>query len=177
VDQSHRLSDLISSMRMFADPPKAKRRSTDVTSLLDSVVKNVGGQLRHVGSKKPISLQFRSSLPPVNLDPDQIGQAVTDLLLNAVQSLPKTAVHATAYTDEAGKAMVIQIVDDGKGMDQHTLAHAMDPFFSSKAAGRQMGMGLTRAQIFVQAHQGTLQLKSAPNSGTVATITLPLDLA
>ncbi len=177
VDQSHRLSDLISSMRMFADPPKAVLRSTDVTMLLDSVVKAVKGDLRNAENKKPISLQFRSALSPVRLDPDQIAQVVTDLLLNAVQSLPKTAVHVTAHIDQAMASLVIKVTDDGKGMDAHTLAHAMDPFFSAKAAGRQVGMGLTRAQIYVKAHQGKLELRAAPNAGTVATISIPLDLA
>lgn len=177
VEQSHRLSDLISSMRMFSDPPKPVLRPTDVAALLDTVVKNVKRQQPSAETKKPISLQIRPGLPPVVMDPDQIGVAVTDLLVNALQSLPKTAVHVTAHLDATDPNLVIQITDDGKGMDAYTLAHAMDPFFSAKPAGRQMGMGLTRAQIHIKAHQGDLTLKSSPNAGTVATVTLSLDSA
>jgi len=176
VEQSHRLSDLISSMRMFSDPPKAKLRVTDVTTLLDSVIKAVDNP-KKAGVKTPISLKFRSEMPPIYLDPDQMGQTVTELLLNAIQSFPKTAVHISAGCDSTNGQLVIKVTDDGKGMDMYTLTHAMDPFFSSKAAGRQIGIGLARAQIYVTAHQGTLVLESSPNSGTIATISIPLDLA
>ena len=70
--------------------------------------------------------------------------------------------------------MIIQVVDDGDGMDEHTLSHAFDPFFSAKPAGRQVGMGLPRARQLVLTHGGRLDLHSKPDSGTVATITLPL---
>jgi signal transduction histidine kinase/HD-like signal output (HDOD) protein len=177
VEQSQRLSDLISSMRMFSDPPQPELQVMDVTVLLDAVVKEVNNQLPRPGNKKPISLQFKSPLPPVSLDPEQIGQTVTDLVMNAVQSQPKTAVHVTVYHDQRANNLVIQVIDDGKGMDAHTLAHATDPFFSSKMAGRQMGMGLTRAELYVKGHRGALGLSSTLHTGTVATVTLPLDSA
>jgi len=176
VDQSQRLSDLITSMHMFADPPKAQLEITDVTSLLDSIVKKVKNGLRTSEVKKPISLQFKSALVPTPLDPKQIEHAVTDLLINALQSVPKTAVHVMAYQDQDNQKLIIQVIDDGKGMDEYTLDHATDPFFSAKTAGRQMGMGLTRVKLFVKAHKGHLGLRSSPNAGTVAEIIIPLDL-
>ena len=174
VDQSYRLSDLISAMRMFADPPPVKRRPTDISMLLDAVVKGVDNELPNTKSKKPISLQFKTDIPPISIDPDQLSQALADLLLNAMQASPKSSVHVTASMGSERRLM-IQIVDDGKGMDEYTLSHAMDPFFSSKPAGRQMGMGLTRAQMIISAHQGKLALHSSPKAGTIVTVTIPLD--
>ena len=60
-------------------------------------------------------------------------------------------------------------------MDQHTLQHAMDPFFSAKPAGRQIGMGLTRARQLAAAHGGEVGLCSVENKGTTAILSLPLD--
>lgn len=174
VDQSHRLSDLISALRMFADPPPVKRRPTDISMLLDAVVKTVHNDLPNTGSKKPISLQLKMDIPPISIDPDQISRALIDLLLNAMQSSPKSSVHVTASMGPERRVM-IQIVDDGKGMDEYTLAHAVDPFFSSKPAGRQMGMGLTRAQLIISGHRGKLTLHSTPKAGTIVTVMLPLD--
>lgn len=176
VEQSHRLSDLISALRMFADPLPVKRRSTNMAALLDAVVKTVHNDLPNTESKKPISLQLKTEIPPISIDPEQISQALTDLLLNAMQSAPKTSVHVTASMGPERRVM-IQIVDDGKGMDEYTLAHAVDPFFSSKPAGRRMGMGLTRAQLIISAHQGKLALHSSLKAGTIVTVTLPLDSA
>jgi len=174
VDQSHRLSDLISALRMFADPPPVKRRLADMGALLDAVVKTVHNDLPNTESKKPISLQLKTGIPPVSIDPDQISRALIDLLLNAMQSSPKSSVHVTASMSPENRLM-IQFIDDGKGMDEYTLAHAVDPFFSSKPAGRQMGMGLTRAQLIITSHQGKLTLHSTPKSGTIVTVMLPLD--
>jgi signal transduction histidine kinase len=63
-------------------------------------------------------------------------------------------------------------VDRGPGLSEHALAHAFDPFFSEKPAGRQPGLGLTKARRLVEAHHGKLTLENGPNGGAVATIRL-----
>jgi signal transduction histidine kinase len=69
---------------------------------------------------------------------------------------------------------VIHVADDGEGMDGRTLSHAFDPFFSAKPAGRQVGMGLSRAQQLIAAHGGRIDLASQPGKGTTATLILPI---
>ncbi|MCX5662657.1 MAG: HDOD domain-containing protein [Planctomycetota bacterium] len=177
-EQAHRLSDLITSLRLYADPPKAVRQQTDMGILLDEALKRVAREVRETrdgGKGAPVDLKIKSKLPVVRLDPDQISQAIAELILNAVQAQPKTGVQVIVQADKTAKQLTIQVVDDGVGMDGHTLAHAMDPFFSSKPAGRRIGMGLPRAQQLVSTHSGWIQLRSAPGVGTTATLTLPLD--
>ena len=91
-----------------------------------------------------------------------------------MQSNPKGAVHLNAFADAESESLVIQVTDDGDGMDGRTLSHAFDPFFSAKPAGRQVGMGLPRAQQLVTAHGGRIDLDSKPDEGTTATLTLPI---
>ena len=55
---------------------------------------------------------------------------------------------------------------------ERVLAHAFDPFFSAKPAGRQPGLGLSRAQRIVEGHGGRLTLENGPQGGAVATIRL-----
>ena len=176
VEQAHRLSDLITSLRLYADPPKADRRMTDIAALLDDAVKRISQQVPK-NLHAPINLQVRKDMPVVQMDPDQIRQIVTDLVINALQSLPKTGVHVSCRLDSARQALVIQVADDGHGMDDHTLAHAMDPFFSNRPAGRSVGMGLPRAQQLAAAHGGKVELRSTLGEGTLATVTLPLETA
>lgn len=174
-EQSHRLSDLITLLRLFADPPKLTRRYLNIGMLLDDTIKRVRRDLPQIDSQKPITLHLKNTLADVELDPTQMGLAIRELLLNAVQSHPKTSVHVTARPDPSGQAVIIQVKDDGKGMDSHTLDHATDPFFSSKGAGRQVGMGLARAEQLIHAHGGSLELHSTPGVGTVVTVKIPLD--
>jgi len=174
VEQAHRLSDLITSLRLYADPPKADRRAVDIAALLDDAVKRVNKQVSK-NMHSPINLQMRKDVPVVQVDADQLRQIVCDLLLNALQAVPKTGVHVSGRIDSARKSLVIQIADDGHGMDEHTLAHAMDPFFSNRPAGRSVGMGLPRAQQYAAAHGGRIELRSTQGEGTLATVILPLD--
>ncbi|MEM1446075.1 MAG: HDOD domain-containing protein [Planctomycetota bacterium] len=175
--EAHRLSDLITALRMFADPPTAKREATDIPALLNRVVQKVGDAARKRREDLQFSIQSADQLPRCDVDAEQIDRAMTELLMNAVQAEPKHGVVVKARIDHANTphaTLVLQVIDDGTGMDEHTLAHATDPFFSAKPAGRQVGMGLSRVAQLAEAHNGRIDLRSTPGRGTTATLTLPL---
>ena len=174
-EQAHRLSDLITALRLFADPPQANRVDTDVRDLLEQTVAQVKREYAGAEGDKPVMLDIKGDLPPVAIDAQQVGSVVAELLHNALQAQPDTAARLTARFEPIERKLVLQVTDDGVGMDKHTLEHAMDPFFSAKPAGRQVGMGLARAKQFVAAHGGQIELRSIPQQGTVATVTLPAD--
>ncbi len=172
-EQARRLSELITSLRLWADPPQPGRTPTDVTALLNRIV---GGFIDELSQRHaPVSLQVKHDLPTIDLDPIMVTDALHELLRNAVQSQPKSAVHVIGRVNRADRMLVVQVIDDGVGMDAHTLSHAMDPFFSAKPAGRLIGMGLPRARQLIAAHGGQLHLRSLPGEGTIATVSLPLD--
>jgi two-component system cell cycle sensor histidine kinase/response regulator CckA len=62
--------------------------------------------------------------------------------------------------------VVVTISDDGCGMDENTVKHAFDPFFSNKPAGRRRGMGLAKALRWIEASGGSIRLESRPGQGT-----------
>lgn len=121
------------------------------------------------------SLKLRGELPIIQADPEQVRGVLRELLNNAVQSNPASSVQVTAQVEPGGGSVVVQVSDDGEGMDPYTLEHAPDPFFSAKAAGRRVGMGLPRAMQWLSGHGGRLELRSQRGKGTVATFFLPLD--
>jgi signal transduction histidine kinase len=59
-------------------------------------------------------------------------------------------------------------------MDAETVSKATQPFFSARPAGRKRGMGLAHAQRLIELNNGSLQIKSQPGTGTIATILLPI---
>lgn len=73
-----------------------------------------------------------------------------------------------------GAYVVIVIVDRGSGMDAELLARIGEPFFTTKAPGRGMGLGMFLARAVVEGVGGSLHLESAPGHGTTAQVTLPL---
>ncbi len=172
-EQAHRLSDLITSLRMFADPPRADPKPTDIGALLQETIKRV--RKEQGANDKPVNLQIKTKLPSVSLDASQIQSAITELIENGLQASPRTGVHVTVRVEPVERHLIVQVNDDGVGMDGHTLAHAMDPFFSNKTAGRRVGMGLPRAQQLAAAHGGWIELRSKVGEGTTASLFLPLD--
>lgn len=174
--EAHKLSDLITSLHLFADPPRPQKRLTDVAALVDDTVKRVqAAQTKRGDDTWSINLIVGDKLPLARIDPDHIRDALTELLRNAMQANPRHAIQVELYADRAAEGVMIKVVDDGEGMDSHTLEHAMDPFFSAKRAGRRVGMGLPRAKQLLAAQGGQLQLRSAPGKGTSATLLIPLD--
>lgn len=177
AEQAHKLSDLITLLRYFADPPQPRMRLADLAQVLRDAVSDVQGGLSNGQANCTIALDVADNLPSVAHDPQQMRQAVVELLRNAVEAQPATGVRVSVAVEAARNLVQIQVSDDGCGMDAHTLAHALDPFFSAKPAGRQVGMGLARAAQVLGNHQGRISLRSQPGQGTVAHLTFPLDLA
>jgi signal transduction histidine kinase len=169
VEQSHRVSDMITALRLFAEPTKPDRKPTELVELLDAVIGDV--RKRYDGAAE-IKVVVPQGLGPISVDPDQLGRAVMELLRNAVESEGSAQIEVRVQIDDADDRLNIHVTDDGSGLTPHVLAHALDPFFSAKPAGRQPGLGLAQAQRLVEAHGGALTLENGHQRGAVATIRL-----
>jgi signal transduction histidine kinase len=115
-----------------------------------------------------------SDVPTVCVDPQQLSAALAEVLANALQATDpaKGTITVHAACDSNSQRVVLTVSDDGAGMDELTLKHAFDPFFSAKRAGRQRGMGLAKAMRWIECSGGTIRLESRPGHGTRATIVL-----
>ena len=113
-------------------------------------------------------------LPFVRVDANQLSQVVMNLLLNAAQATPEGGrITVSADRLPSGEAVEIRIVDTGYGIPPDVLPHVFEPFFTTKR-GKGTGLGLSISQAYVKSHNGEIQIKSAPQSGTTVTITLPV---
>ncbi len=177
VAQAHQLSDLITGMRMYAEPPTPKRHMVPLDAMINNAVAAAREQPDIPKLLEDLDLIIRLPETPheVYLDDELIGRAITELVLNAVQSPPRSCVKVNGKIDPNRKQLTIEVIDDGPGMNDHTLSHAMDPFFSAKAAGRRTGLGLPRARIMAASHGGRVELRSVLEKGTTASLTVPLD--
>lgn len=128
-------------------------------------------------------------LPLIDGDAARLRELLRALVANAVEALgevggtlrlrlelarvfePELGHAATDGSLGSGQYLRLELVDDGPGMDAQVLARAFEPFFSTRMAGR--GLGLSAAAGIVQAHGGHIELFSKPGHGTLVEVLLP----
>ncbi len=137
-----------------------------------------------LGAGVTLESRFPPDLPPVHADANQLELAVLNLVLNAKDAMPgggQIIIGAESRVvgpgEEAGLApgayVVLSIADTGQGMDEATLARAMEPFFTTKGIGKGTGLGLSMVHGMAAQSGGRLTLRSHRGEGTVATLWLP----
>jgi signal transduction histidine kinase len=105
--------------------------------------------------------------------PDQLRQALTNLITNAVQAMKGTGVLALTTT-LSDTVVTATIVDSGPGISKQHLSKIFDPFFTTKGQGEGSGLGLTVARRILRKFGGDVRIESAEGQGTTCIVTLPL---
>ncbi|MDB5412593.1 MAG: Histidine kinase [Rubritepida sp.] len=139
---------------------------------------------RSLGPSWDIETRFPLSVSAVNADLNQLEMALLNLVVNARDAMPEggtitiqTREHSLRNAEvgqlAAGRYVSLCVTDTGTGMDEATLARAIEPFFTTKGVGKGTGLGLPMIHGFAEQLQGTFQLKSELGVGTTAEIWLP----
>jgi CheY-like chemotaxis protein/anti-sigma regulatory factor (Ser/Thr protein kinase) len=127
-----------------------------------------------------VEIALEKGLPPVRASRGALQQVVSNLVSNALAAMRDNggrlvfrARNVPAAQTEGGRAVTIEVQDTGRGMDDHTAAHAFDPFFTTKPFGQGVGLGLATAQSIVEAFGGHLDFETSPGRGSVFRVRLP----
>lgn len=102
----------------------------------------------------------------------QLEQVLVNLVDNAVRAVGESGVVKIDVVHD-GDRITLRVCDDGKGMTDEERKHALDPFFTTRAAGEGSGLGLAIVAQIVEAHEGQVHLDSMVGRGTTITVTLP----
>ncbi|GIX49424.1 MAG: hypothetical protein KatS3mg131_3635 [Candidatus Tectimicrobiota bacterium] len=112
-------------------------------------------------------------LPPVQGAADQLSQVFLNILVNAWHAMPEGGLLTIAARQTAEDRVRLSFRDTGVGMTPEQLAHAFEPFYSTKG-DKGTGLGLAICQQIVSNHRGHIWLESTPGAGTTVTIELPV---
>jgi signal transduction histidine kinase/CheY-like chemotaxis protein len=129
-----------------------------------------------------LELTCDDDLWAVTIDPLQFDLALLNLAINARDAMPEGGRLAIAARNctlaptperKGGEHVLVTVTDTGTGMTPEVLAHALDPFFTTKEPGKGSGLGLAQAYAFATQSQGSLVLSSTPGQGTRVELYLP----
>ena len=106
------------------------------------------------------------------MDREHIERAFVNLVLNAIEAIPRKRGTITVTTECDEKYFLIKIQDTGKGIAPETIFKIFDPFFSSKPDG--VGLGLATCYSVIVSHGGTIEVAGELSKGALFTVFLPL---
>jgi len=166
-----RIDNRITEFLNYSRPPKLEPKPIDLVATVRDAMRILEPQAAE--SNVTTAMETRGEVPPVVADPESLRSAVTNLIINALQSMDghggRIAIVVAAEDD--GKRARIEVTDTGRGIAPEDISKVFEPYYSTKETGT--GLGLAIVKKAVDDHNGSISVKSKVGEGTTFTITLP----
>jgi len=174
---SQRIKRVITGLKEFARVDETvQKKPVKIEEVIQGVLIIVGAQVRKTVSR--IDLYIDSNLPTIQGHFQKIEQVIANLLINAHQSITpdrKGRIIITVRNIERLNAILIEIEDNGIGMEKEVLDHVFEPFFTTRRDREGTGLGLSISYGLIKEHRGIIGVTSRPDIGSRFSIYLPLD--
>jgi signal transduction histidine kinase len=170
-EEADRLNRIVGDLLDFARPHEADLRPASLREVAQKAGEAVRPQL---GNTVRLRIDIPASLPPVPVDARLLYQALINLLINAVQAMPRGG-EVLLFACEAERAganwIKLEVSDNGPGLSREITERLFEPFFTTKATGT--GLGLAVVKRIIEAHKGEVAVTSEEGRGTTFTLWLP----
>jgi two-component system NtrC family sensor kinase len=169
-----RVTRIVHSLRGLARTDSPKRMETSIPDLVETSMEILRGRMKRQNIELCTEYDQQSTVQCVQT---QISQVLLNLLLNALQAIEaaeRQAGRITVLTKRIGEDMLIEVGDNGTGIEPDHVAKLFDPFFTTKDVGEGTGLGLSIAHNIIRAHGGRIDVDSQLGVGTRFRIFLPL---
>jgi signal transduction histidine kinase len=184
ISEAKLANAIVVEMLEFVRPIRLQLEQTDIADMLHQAM--TLAENKAARGAITVALDVESGLPLIDGDRNQLCQVFTNLLTNAFEALDRkghvritatleSAVHDPAFASESHPptpTVVVDVVDDGPGVAPDLCDRIFDPFFTTKPQGS--GLGLPIVRKIVDAHDGRIDVNSAPGTGTRFRVTLPV---
>ncbi len=176
VREGERAARIVSNLRVIArqaEIEQSPREAVDINDVLEHVLKIRGYSL--TTSNIAVKASFGRSLPRIRADRGQMEQVVLNLIINAEQAM--AAAHGEGLLRVVSKrsplGVRVEVADDGPGIESSNIERIFDPFWTTKAPGEGMGLGLSLVHNIVQEHGGVVDLRTEVGVGTTFFVDMP----
>ena len=173
LEETELLSRLVEDLRTLtlaeSGELQLKKEPTDLALLIHETAAAFQTQADAAGVT--LTVETAADLPWLDLDPGRIRQVLTNLLTNSLRYTPSGGTVSVRYRQADGRAE-LDVQDSGPGIPADELPHVFERFYKSTDSGG-MGLGLAIAKHLIEAHGGTIRVKSTLGQGTIIRIAFP----
>ncbi len=168
-----KLRAIIGRFSDFAKMPQPELQQVDANACVAEVMRLFDAQIREHQPPITTELDLDKSAPRVSADPEQLGRALRNLVLNAMDAMPqggRLSVRTRAL-DSLGGGARIEVSDTGQGLTAEECSRLFTPYYTTKQHGT--GLGLAIVQSVVSDHKGRIWVESTLTEGATFIIELP----
>ncbi len=171
---SKRIKSTVSNMRTVHSYSKQhKKRWVDLKQLVEKINAVAGVEISQY--VKSLEINIPQNLRKIHTDPDAVEHILTNLLINAAHAADKKDSRIMLNVTQGNtweEHLIIELSDNGCGMDPETQSKIFDPFFTTKTLGQGTGLGLYICQDLIKGLGGRIEVKSEPGNGSVFRVVL-----
>jgi PAS domain S-box-containing protein len=171
IREVRRLEHILKELLDFAKPIHLRFQRFALNSLIRSCTELLEMKFKEKGVS--LITDLVSPMPRIQADKEKLGQAIINLLLNALEASPQNGrimVRSSLLSQDGGDFQV-SVADQGGGVPEDQMVAIFEPFFSTKSKG--IGLGLSNVKRIMQAHCGRIEVNNGNSGGAVFSLMLP----
>ena len=172
-NECRRCADIVQSLLTFSPRKDSEFSRVDLNQLVENVMRLLHHRLKQL-PPDIIRLSLAPDLPAIRGNPAELEQVILNLVLNALDAVDDVKGEIVLQTSNLDDdQVVLEVIDNGSGIDSENMNKLFDPFFTTKPLGKGIGIGLSTCYHILQTHGGEISVASAPGEGAVFTAILP----
>ncbi len=165
-----RVRDIVAGLKTFSHADNDSIEPVDINDVINSTLTLARSEIERAGQ---LSTDLQD-VPALMGNRGKLGQVIMNLVVNASQAICEEKGEILVRSRCVDDEVVIDIQDNGCGMDEETQMKLFTPFFTTKEVGEGTGLGLTITFGIVEEHRGRIEVSSALGEGTTFSVHLPL---
>ncbi len=170
LQQTDRIYNIVQDLLNYARPREIDLKTANPSECIQRAIYLAQPQTQD----KDIQFHYEKSQEKIHIlcDENKIQEVILNLLMNSIAAIEEKGEIAIGMNQIDGRWLEIIVGDDGKGIKAEHLTQVFNPFFTTRRRGT--GLGLSICKKIIEAHRGSIDVKSEEGKGTVFTIRLPL---
>ncbi len=170
--QGHRCKEITHKLLSFARKTDSRVKDLNINNVIDELVTLSEQRARY--SKVVIETSLKGNLPNIKASETELQQVFLNLINNAIDAMEKEGGTISIKSRLDGKNVVIDLADNGPGIQQANLLRIFDPFFTTKPVGKGTGLGLSICDGIIKKMGGEISVESNVGTGTTFHVYMPL---